>query len=41
MEYKCYNVDNGCMGLTESGDYKLFDSEADYKEYYNEHKNDE
>jgi len=37
MEYKCYNIDSGCMGYID-GEYMLFASESDYKDYYNEWK---
>jgi len=40
MEYKYYDVQEGCMGLVNSSPdrYKLFSCEDDYKEWYSENK---
>lgn len=35
-QYKCYNVSSGCMGQIAPGLYRLFATEAEYAEVYNE-----
>lgn len=35
-KYKCYNTDDGCMGLIDNR-YILFSNEGDYKEYLEAH----
>lgn len=36
--YKYYDVDSGCKGHIGNGRYRLFASEDDYKDYYNDNK---
>ena len=34
LKYKCYNTQEGCMGLIKENEYQLFASESDYKDWY-------
>lgn len=41
IKYKYYDIPEGCKGHIGNDEYMLFSNEGDYKEWYNENKNND